>query len=88
MESLTSDLDAIDAAQGDTEELLNFIENEWRDTRKKLDSSGVGLQDKDRQACESEVSKARNAFESGDIDSCLRSLGKSDELMERLRRRF
>ena len=88
MESLTSDLDAIDAAQEDTEELLNFIENEWRDTRKKLDSSGVGPQDKDRQACESEVSKARNAFESGDIDSCLRSLGKSDELMERLRRRF
>ncbi len=88
MEALTSDLDAINAAQGDAEELLNFIENEWKDTRNKLESSGVGPQDKDRLSCESEVSKARNALESGDVDSCLKSLGKSDELMERLRRRF
>ena len=88
MEALTSDLDAIHVAQKDAEELLNFIENEWKDTRKKLESSGVGPQDKDRLACESEVSKARNALETGDVDSCLKSLGKSDELIERLRRRF
>ena len=88
METLTSDLDAINAAKEDAEELLNFIENEWKDTRNKLESSGVGPQDKDRQACESEISKARTAIESGDVDSCLKSLGKSDELMERLKRRF
>ena len=88
MDTLTSDLDAINAAQGDTEELLNFIENEWKDIRNKLEASGVGPQDKDRLACEAEVSKARIALESGDVDSCLKSLGKSDELMERLRRRF
>ena len=88
METLTSDLDAIYAAQGDAEELLNFIENEWKDTRNKLESCGIGPQDKDRLACESEVSKARIALNSGDVDSCLKSLGKSDELMERLRRRF
>ena len=88
METLTSDLDAINAAKEDAEELLNFIENEWKDTRNKLESSGVGPQDKDRQACESEISKARIALESGDVDSCLKSLGKSDELMERLKRRF
>ena len=88
METLTSDLDAINAAKEDAEELLNFIENEWKDTRNKLESSGVGLRDKDRQACESEISKARIALESGDVDSCLKSLGKSDELMERLKRRF
>jgi len=88
METLTSDLDALNAAQGDAEELLNFIENEWKDTRNRLESSGIGPQDKDRLACESEVSKARIALNSGDVDSCLKSLGKSDELMERLRRRF
>ena len=88
METLTSDLDAINAAKEDAEELLNFIENEWKDTRNKLESSGVGPQDKDRQACESEISKARTAIESGDVDSCLKSLGKSDELIERLKRRF
>ena len=88
METLTSDLDAINAAKEDAEELLNFIENEWKDTRNKLESSGVGPQDKDRQACESEISKARITLESGDVDSCLKSLGKSDELMERLKRRF
>ena len=88
MDLLTSELDAMNTAVGEAEELLNFIENEWKDIRNKLESAGIGPEDKERLNCESSVSKARQALESGDIDTCLKTLGESDGLMERLRRRF
>lgn len=88
MELLTSELDAMNTAVEEAEELLNFIENEWKEIRNKLESAGIGPEDKERLNCESSVSKARQALESGDVDTCLKTLGESDGLMERLRRRF
>ncbi len=88
MDALTSDLDAMNAAKGDAEEMLEFIEKEWKTIRNKLESVGIGPEDQERLNCESSVSKARNSLEKGDIDSCLKSLGDADGIMERLRRRF
>jgi len=68
--------------------MLEFIEKEWKTIRNKLESAGIGPEDQERLNCESSVSKARNSLERGDIDSCLKSLGDADGLMERLRRRF
>ena len=88
MDELTSELDAMNAAEGNATELLDFIENEWKSIRNKLDSNGIGPEDKDRLVCESTIAKSRKAIERGDVDSCLKLLGDADGLMERLRRRF
>ncbi len=87
MEELTSDLDAMSAAEGEAKELLDFINEEWKNLRNRLESSGIGPGDKDRLSCESSISKAKQDLDSGDVESCLGSLGESDALMERLRRR-
>ena len=87
MDQLTSDLDAMAAAEGDAKELLDFIEEEWKGLRNRLDSSGIGPGDEERKSCEASVSNAKDALDSGDVESCLISLGESDELIERLRRR-
>jgi len=87
MEALTSDLDAMSAAEGEAKELLDFINEEWKNLRNRLESSGIGPGDKDRLSCEASISKAKADLDSGDVESCLGSLGESDALMERLRRR-
>ena len=87
MDQLTSDLDAMAAAEGDAKELLDFIEEEWKGLRNRLESSGIGPGDEERKSCEASVSNAKDALDSGDVESCLISLGESDELIERLRRR-
>jgi len=87
LDRLTSDLDALDAASGDANELLTYVQEEWTALRKKLESQGIRAIDGDRAACEKAVGDAQEAHEKGNLETCLAALGQADELMERLRRR-
>ena len=41
LERLAADLDTLDAASGDAEELLTYVQNEWSALRKKLETGGI-----------------------------------------------
>ncbi len=87
LERLTSDLDVLDAASGDAEELVNYVQEEWSGLRKKLEAAGIKAIDGDRAACEKAVGDAKAAFDEGRLQESLSSLGQADALMEKLRRR-
>ena len=55
--------------------------------RRRLDSSNIKADDSDRIAAENAVKTAADAYEAGDVQSCLAALGRADELIENLRRR-
>ena len=63
MDQLTSDLDAMAAAEGDAKELFDIIEEEWKGLRNRLDSSGIGPGDEERKSCEASVSNAKDALD-------------------------
>ena len=87
LERLTSDLDVLDAASGDAEELLNYVQDEWSILRKKLESTGIKAIDGERAACEKAVGDAVATFGEGRLEETLSALGEADALMEKLRRR-
>ena len=87
LERLTSDLDVLDAASGDAEELVNYVQEEWSGLRKKLEAAGIKAIDGERAACEKAVGDAKAAFEEGRLEETLSALGEADTLMEKLRRR-
>ncbi|MDP6889379.1 MAG: hypothetical protein QF454_05050 [Candidatus Thalassarchaeaceae archaeon] len=87
LERLTSDLDTLEAASGDAEELLNYVQEEWAKLRKKLEAAGIKAIDDERAACEKAVGDAVATFAEGRLEETLSALGESDALMEKLRRR-
>jgi tetratricopeptide (TPR) repeat protein len=87
LERLTSDLDTLEAASGDAEELLNYVQEEWTKLRKKLEAAGIKAIDDERAACEKAVGDAVVTFAEGRLEETLSALGESDALMEKLRRR-
>ena len=84
---LTSDLDQLDAASGDANELLTYVQDEWTGLRKRLESAGIKAIDGERAAAEKAVGDAAAAHEEGSIEACLSALGQADALLEKLRRR-
>jgi hypothetical protein len=84
---LTADLDTLDTASGDAEELLTYVQNEWITLRKKLEARGIKAIDGERAACEKAVGDAKAVFDEGRLEETLNSLGEADGLMEKLRRR-
>ena len=87
LDRLTSDLDTLDAASGDAEELINYVQDEWSGLRKKLEAAGIKAIDGERAACEKAVGDAKAAFDEGRLEDTLSALGEADALMEKLRRR-
>ncbi|MDE0574667.1 MAG: hypothetical protein OSB32_03700 [Candidatus Poseidoniales archaeon] len=87
LDRLTSDLDVLDAASGDAEELVNYVQEEWSGLRKKLEAAGIKAIDGERAACEKAVGDAKATFAEGRLQETLSSLGEADVLMEKLRRR-
>ena len=67
--------------------MLEFLENDWRELRKRLDSSGIEPKDPDRVASEKALAEANSLLGVGKISECLDSLGKADSAIEILRRR-
>ena len=87
LDRLTSDLDALDAASGDANELLTYVQDEWSKLRKKLEAAGIKAIDGERAACEKAVGNADSAYKEGRLEDTLTALGEADGLMEKLRRR-
>ncbi|MEE3310513.1 MAG: hypothetical protein VX230_03365 [Candidatus Thermoplasmatota archaeon] len=87
LDRLTSDLDALDVASGDAEELVNYVQDEWTGLRKKLEAAGIKAIDGERAACEKAVGDAKAAFDEGRLEETLSALGEADTIMEKLRRR-
>ena len=86
LKSIINDLDSVDATRRDTEELLDFLEGEWKILRKKLESSGVGPDDSTRRLAEKHMAIARENFEKDSFQASRNSMGSADEAMESLRR--
>ena len=87
LDRLTSDLDALEAASGDANELLTYVQDEWSKLRKKLEAAGIKAIDGERAACEKAVGNANSAYNEGRLEDTLHALGEADGLMEKLRRR-
>ena len=85
--SLTNDLASYESEASEARELLDFVQSEWSELRRRLDSSSIGPTDESRRATEAAVKEAAEALDSGEIQECLTALGKADELLENLRRR-
>ena len=83
---IINDLDSVDATRRDTEELLDFLEGEWKILRKKLESSGVGSDDSTRRLAEKHMAIARENFEKDSFQASRNSMGSADEAIESLRR--
>lgn len=88
LELLTKNLQQYEKSRSEALELYSFVESEWIELRKKLDSSNIKVNDSMRLNAESKLSESKKLLEDGDIDSTLSSLGKTDEIMENLRRRI
>jgi hypothetical protein len=88
LELLTKNLQKYEKSKSEAQELYSFVESEWIDLRKKLDSSNIKVNDSMRMNAESKLSESKKLLEEGDIDSTLSILGKTDEIMENLRRRI
>ena len=88
LELLTQNLQQYEKSRSEALELYSFVESEWIDLRKKLDSSNIKVNDSMRMNAESKLSESKKLLEEGDIDSTLSSLGRTDEIMENLRRRI
>ena len=84
---LTNDLAIYESEASEAKELLDFVQSEWSELRRRLDSSSIAPTDESRRATEAAVNKATQALDSGQIQDCLTALGKADELLEGLRRR-
>ncbi|MDA0716295.1 MAG: hypothetical protein O3A74_07030, partial [archaeon] len=87
LNTLLKELDATSKQMEETQELLNFVEDEWRILRNQCEASGIRIDDNERVACEASVAETRAHLETGDVDAALYSLGTCDEYMEKLRRR-
>ena len=67
--------------------MLDFVQSEWSELRRRLDSSSIAPTDESRRATEAAVNEAAQALDFGEIQDCLTALGNADELLEGLRRR-
>ena len=85
--SLTDDLATYESKASEAKELLDFVQSEWSELRRRLDSSSIAPTDESRRATEAAVNEATQALDSGEIQDCLTALGNADELLEGLRRR-
>ena len=85
--SLTDDLATYESKASEAKELLDFVQSEWSELRRRLDSSSIAPTDESRRATEAAVNEAAQALDFGEIQDCLTALGNADELLEGLRRR-
>ncbi len=86
LNELTKDLDDLSSRSAEAREMWDFLGGDWSKLRNRLDSSGIGPDNKDRIAVEGALSDSEKSLSEGRIDSCLGFLGDADALMEALRR--
>ena len=88
LERLTSDLDTKGKALDEADELLGFVQGEWRILRNQLEAGGVTAKDEQMRSGEAAVATALEAHGQGRLEDCLALLGEADAVMEKLRRRL
>ena len=88
LDSLSKELQSFEKSKSEALELYLFLESEWFNLRKKLDSSNIKANDKMRISAESKISECKKLLNQGEIDSTLSCLGETDEIIENLRRRI
>jgi len=81
-----SEVDSLTTIKNDSEELLTFLESEWIELRKRLDSNKIGPENENRRIVEKLVSEARSSFDIGSYHTSREHMGSADEVMELLRR--
>ena len=86
LSALAGELDDFYSRVEEAREMLEFLDEDWRKLRKRLESSGYGADNKDRISTEGHLAAAERALSEGQIDDCLESLGDADSSMEALRR--
>ena len=88
LDELTSALRDFEEEMKEANELLSFIEEEWTNVRKKLDSAGINAQDNTRISIENNISDIIQFLKEGEIKASLSLLAESDLLIEEIRRRI
>ena len=88
LDSLAKELQSFEKSKSEALELYSFLESEWFNLRKKLESSNIKANDKMRISAESKISECKKLLDQGEIDSTLSCLGETDEIIENLRRRI
>ncbi len=88
LERLTKDLDSENKANEEANELLDYVNEQWKTLRNQCEINGIRPTDNERMACEEAIAIARDSVQLGNIDQALESLGLADGLMEKLRRRI
>jgi hypothetical protein len=86
IQNLTREIDSFSSRKREAREMLDFLVDDWRKLRNRLDSSGVPANNEDRLETERSLSESENSLSEGRIDPCLELLGKADSAMEALRR--
>tara|TARA_B100001989_G_scaffold2159_1_gene1487 strand:- start:3555 stop:4733 length:1179 start_codon:yes stop_codon:yes gene_type:complete len=87
LKEVLTELDKLQSIKQDTEELILFLEKEWRNTRKALDANNsISLDNPTRIMVEKKMSDARSNFERGDYQQARLEMGEADEGIESLRR--
>ena len=87
LDNLTNSLRDFEEEMKEANELLSFIQEEWINLRKKLDSAGISPQDDARIAIESNITDITRLLKDGEIQYSLSLLAESDLLIEEARRR-
>ena len=88
LDTLTKELQIFEKSKSEALELYSFVETEWIELRKKLDSSNIKVNDPMRINAENKLSECKRLYDEGDIDSTLSLLGETDEVIENIRRRI
>ncbi len=88
LDILTKELQIFEKSKSEALELYSFVETEWIELRKKLDSSNIKVNDPMRINTENKLSECKRLYDEGDIDSTLSLLGETDEVIENIRRRI
>ena len=86
MQALTTELDSLSSRKSEAREMLDFLVDDWRKLRNRLDSSGVSANNEMRVETERALSESEKSLSEGRIDFSLDLLGKADTAMETLRR--
>ena len=86
LKEVLDELDSLQDIERDTKELLLFIEDEWKKTRKRLEANSIGPMHPTRKMVEKNVTEARLNFNKGAYHLSRSNMGEADEGIEALRR--
>jgi len=86
LDSVTSDFEEFSSSVEEAREMLNFLNDDWKKLRNKLESSGTPPDNPMRIRSEKCLIDSDRAISEGRVDDGLRYLSEADSAMESLRR--